>query len=534
MHCSPTCSPNREFVAMSVLRVLVSASLLFIAAPLLAGPFTLIPYPATKGVAACAPGQVLVFSDFETSADGWAEGGFGDWERGAPVPGVFAGCDSAPRPEPAAAFRGSNVMGTRLDGCYANSGEESTLSRTFDFSLLQPPIDLDWADWHEVFVPFDVAQVLVNGDLMWEVNTPDASTEWKLESVDLSAYAGLPSVEIVFRLFATTVVNRTGWYLDDISISGCAQVDGPHLTLEKSLAIPPTLCSVETELLVQPLDEVNYCYVARNTGNTLLRYHALGDEGFGTVLSNLPHELEPGEMVLLVHTRQITSDLEGPATWLGSTAPGGYVAETIPINWQDISGVGNALSLTDDALSPALPLGFPFRFYGIEYPAIHVSSNGYLTVLPLPGSGCCTGQQIPSSNAPNGVIAGWWEDLNPAAGGSIHYQTIGLAPDRIFITQFTGVPHYPSGNPVTMQWKLFEQGNVIEVHYQSAPSDGGTHSAGLEDDTGAMGVQFFRGTAALATPLAVRYRPAILARALSNSTSVRIITSLFADGFESP
>lgn len=519
---------------MSALRVPVVAFLLLAATPLLASPFTLIPYPATKGVIACAPGQILAFTDFEGGTDGWIEGGFGDWQLGPPVPGVFAGCDAVPRPEPTAAFRGANVVGTRLDGCYANSGQESTLSRTFDFSTLQPPIDLDWADWHEVFVPFDMAQVLVNGDLLWEVTSTDASTDWQIESVDLSAYAGLPSVEIVFRLFATTVVNRTGWYLDDISISGCAQVDGPHISVEKSVSLAPAVCTGETDIEVQPLAQVNHCYIARNTGNTLLRYHSLGDQGYGNVFSGLPYELPPGEMVGVLVPRVATSDVQGPANWLGSTAPGGYVAETIALAWQDIGGVGNPLSLSDDQISEALPLGFPFRFYGIEYSAIRVSSNGFLSVLPSTNSGCCTGQEVPSMAQPNGVIAGWWEDLNPSAGGSIHYQTIGLAPDRVFIVQFTAVPHYASGNPVTMQWKLFEGTSAIEVHYQSAPSDGGTHTAGLEDDTGTMGVQFFRGTAALPTPLAVRYRPAILARAMSNATSVRIITALFADGFETP
>ncbi len=71
------------------------------------------------------------------------------------------------------------------------------------------------------------------------------------------------------------------------------------------------------------------------------------------------------------------------------------------------------------------------------------------------------------------------------------------------------MPHYSSGNPVTLQYKLFEGTNVIEVHYQAAPSDGGNHSAGIENQDGTVGLQFYYGTAAIPTPEAVRYTPTV-------------------------
>jgi hypothetical protein len=50
------------------------------------------------------------------------------------------------------------------------------------------------------------------------------------EAVDLSAFAGDPSVTIDFRLFATTVVNRTGWYIDDVQIQYCSTPDSTIAT----------------------------------------------------------------------------------------------------------------------------------------------------------------------------------------------------------------------------------------------------------------------------------------------------------------
>jgi hypothetical protein len=55
-----------------------------------------------------------------------------------------------------------------------------------------------------------------------------------------------------------------------------------------------------------------------------------------------------------------------------------------------------------------------------------------------------------------------------------------------------------------MQYKLHET-TVIEVHYQAAPSDGGTHWR-IENQDG-VGLQYYLGRA-LTTPEAVRYTPA--------------------------
>lgn len=186
--------------------------------------------------------------------------------------------------------------------------------------------------------------------------------------------------------------------------------------------------------------------------------------------------------------------------FIDSDEPGGPAYD-----FEDISGSGTALGLGDDQVSGGIPLGFTFSYYGVDYSQVHVSSNGFLTVLPGQYHGCCLGQPIPTAGSPNGVIAGWWEDLNPSAAGTVHYQTLGAAPNRRFIVQFTSVPHYPNNNPTTFQFKLFEGSNFIEVHYQAALTNGAPHTAGIENEDGAIGLQYYRGGDALTTPLAVRY-----------------------------
>lgn len=163
------------------------------------------------------------------------------------------------------------------------------------------------------------------------------------------------------------------------------------------------------------------------------------------------------------------------------------------------------VSLGDDQVSSAINMGFSFNFYGTNYSSLYISSNGFLTVLSGQSNGCCSGQILPSIGSPNGTIAGWWEDLYPPGGGSIRYQLLGTYPYRRMIVEFNNVPHYSSGNLVTMQYKLYETTNNIEVHYAAAPSDGGNHSAGIENAAGDIGLQYQYTTSSLSTPVAVRY-----------------------------
>jgi hypothetical protein len=171
------------------------------------------------------------FSDLEAQDGGWVVGGYGDWGWGPIVTGVFEGCDG-PEPEPLTVPSGVNVWGTNLNGCYDNSGADSTLTQTFDFSGLAAPIELNVMQWYNVFETFDWAEIYVNGTVVWR-SIDSGVYDWALNTIDLSSYAGNASVQIQFLLHSTTVVNRMGWYLDDIEILYCE--------------IPVTLQSISVE-----------------------------------------------------------------------------------------------------------------------------------------------------------------------------------------------------------------------------------------------------------------------------------------------
>lgn len=281
----------------------------------------------------------------------------------------------------------------------------------------------------------------------------------------------------------------------------------PAISLSKTVGTTPGVCATTTSITVPAGTEVYYCFQAQNTGDVTFNYHDLDDDQLGTVFEQLPYTLDPGALSPeFIEAATPMATVTNTATWTGVSSLAGYVADdTITYNFQDISSTGTSFVLGDDEVSPPLPIGFDFEFFGVTYTSFYASSNGFLSTSDQ-GSGCCTGDPLPDPAEPNGVIAGWWEDLDPGeAGSGLYYETLGTAPNRVFIIQFSNVQHYPSANPVTMQYKLFETTNDIEVHYEAAPSDGGTHSAGIENTDGTLGVQYYLGTAALPTPIAVRY-----------------------------
>ncbi len=181
-------------------------------------------------------------------------------------------------------------------------------------------------------------------------------------------------------------------------------------------------------------------------------------------------------------------------------------------NFEDISSRPD-LNLDDDD-AKLVNIGFSFEFYGTYYNSVYVTSNGVLSFTDDTDDYDAT--NIPSSAAYSNVgssILGWWGDLDPEESGSIHTSLIGSAPNRIFIVQYTGVAAHGDGGNNTFQYRLFENTNEIEVHYQSLYGESGEdYTIGILKDA-AIGQQVWFGTGngiqdnqpPFSTPFAIRY-----------------------------
>lgn len=140
------------------------------------------------------------------------------------------------------------------------------------------------------------------------------------------------------------------------------------------------------------------------------------------------------------------------------------------------------LALGDDVTANGINIGFNFTFFGNTYSSLFISSNG-LVGFSAP-SNSYTPQNFPNTTYPNNIIAFCWTDLNPGAGGSVSYETTGVAPNRAFIVYFEDVLHYGGDDKVSGQIVLHETSNAIDIIAIDIQSDGGNMTQGIENIDG--------------------------------------------------
>lgn len=154
------------------------------------------------------------YSSFE-GGDASGFSGTGDWQLGIPV--GFNGADYG-GPEPVGGHTGDYAWGTIIGGQH-NPNTVSVLSQTFDLSGYTG-LSLIYYEWLDSGSnAFDTAETFVNGDLLLLADGGPTG-DWREVSLDLSAYDGMSSVTLEFVFSTTSVVERVGWYIDDVAIRG--------------------------------------------------------------------------------------------------------------------------------------------------------------------------------------------------------------------------------------------------------------------------------------------------------------------------
>ncbi len=149
-------------------------------------------------------------------------------------------------------------------------------------------------------------------------------------------------------------------------------------------------------------------------------------------------------------------DLSGGSLLFSAAGNGSYSVTTCTTNCFDANFTTN-LGLTDDSLAVGQALGFTFPFAGGSTTAIDVCSNGFVWLV----SGASTSADFSPSTAEfmsnPARLAPLWMDLNPTAGGTVHFDAL---PGKALVT-WNGVFAYGTTNPNTMQLQLFPNGDFI-------------------------------------------------------------------------
>ena len=162
---------------------------------------------------------------------------------------------------------------------------------------------------------------------------------------------------------------------------------------------------------------------------------------------------------------------------------------------------------------------FDVRFFGVDYPAgstLYVGSNGLVGFVEE-GMDEPINQRLPDPEPPNGLIAGWWDDLDGSQGGNIHLDR--KEKDGVRALAITYQPQYfadgAPADPIKFQIQIYEQehpgtNNRIEVHYYDVYGDswrdeGNSATVGLESPDGSQAALYSYDEPVLTDLLGVRF-----------------------------
>ena len=111
----------------------------------------------------------------------------------------------------------------------------------------------------------------------------------------------------------------------------------------------------------------------------------------------------------------------------------GHGCRPVPFAWVDAQ---NQSALYGDEFAGRLHLPFDFDFYDQTYSQIWISDNGYVNFAG-PDQFNFFPSAIPSPAPPNAAIYAFWQDLAVDATSQIDYATVGTAPNRAFIIEYS-------------------------------------------------------------------------------------------------
>ncbi len=196
-------------------------------------------------------------------------------------------------------------------------------------------------------------------------------------------------------------------------------------------------------------------------------------------------------------TARVTVGSDTATQTVTGTAFLNYTCRDVPMEWVDVTPGTRLVGASggDDVFS-TLSIGFPVTYFGQTYTFAYVSSNGFLALGSNAGATAHLNGPLPTTATPNGVVAPFWDDLNPGAGGGVYVGLTGAAPNRTLHVEWHNVPHFTfSGSgTVTFELSLKENGDVrfqyLDTDFGNATwNAGASATAGVERPDGVVGRQ---------------------------------------------
>jgi hypothetical protein len=146
-------------------------------------------------------------------------------------------------------------------------------------------------------------------------------------------------------------------------------------------------------------------------------------------------------------------------------------------------------SQCDDCMVP-IPLPFTYSFYGVPFNTVRASSNGNLQFTS--NNNAFANACLPATSM-NDLIAPHWDDLylaDPSLGEGIYTDTLGTAPNRVFVIEWRAEYFDTQGLLLNFEVKLYEGQNRFDVVYGDMPAGGISATVGVQRGMGPQRTQY--------------------------------------------
>ena len=180
----------------------------------------------------------------------------------------------------------------------------------------------------------------------------------------------------------------------------------------------------------------------------------------------------------------------------------------------------------DDGNSSALPLGFTFSFYGVDYSTVTLSTNGFLS-FGTPSTTAPTAV-FPQTTHPAGVYF-WARDLHVGYGGTtVSYETLSN-PTR-FVATFDSIAVYnASSQRFSAQVILYSSGE-IRFNYRNFYNTPATGVAGIQNNLGGISLSYATTPSANSSVRFARLNSPTTPTPINGASGVATLTTLKWDG----
>jgi hypothetical protein len=165
-----------------------------------------------------------------------------------------------------------------------------------------------------------------------------------------------------------------------------------------------------------------------------------------------------------------------------------------------------ALALTGDDAVATVNLPFAFPFYGASYRSAWVDTNGILSFTDPGGSHPYDGSALPSTAAPNAVVAPFWDDLVVDSSASVRTSASGSGATAKFTVEWRNVYRKADASQRLSFEAVLAADGTVTTNYTGLDSDaerGAQAAVGIEAPAGEDGFSYSVAKPALANGSAV-------------------------------